>query len=226
MLHFQGEKFKQLFLIQFNTFFTIGNNLRFTKDHIDGVCKDLRYPEEFFVDLIFDNDKNIQSNNFEDQVVKWKNIISDFIVKGYKNNAKTPIYSSNDNSVETKIYPLIKEENYESNNENKNYANMTSKRDFDNNKNQIENSIYDHHKNKNEGNKEDIEKKINIGINNLDFGMDHDEEESHNITTNTLEKANEILQKFTKSNNDNIVSNEDEEEEDLDDYIKNLENKA
>lgn len=86
VLHFQEDRFKQLFILQFNTLFLNGNSLRFTKDQIDGVCKDLRYPEQFFIDLIFDSDKNIQSNNFEEDVIKWKNIISDFIVKGYKNN--------------------------------------------------------------------------------------------------------------------------------------------
>ena len=86
ILHQQkGGKFKQLFVIQFNTFFVNDNILRFTKDQIDGVCKDIRYPNDFFIDLIYDDKQNKNVSIYETEVAKWKNIISDFIMKSFKN---------------------------------------------------------------------------------------------------------------------------------------------
>ena len=43
--------------------------------------------------------------------------------------------------------------------------------------------------------------------------------------TNTLKQADEILLKFSQGKN-NKNTPEEEEDDDLDDYIKNLENKA
>ena len=219
MLHYQGEKFKQLFIIQFNTLFTKGNSLRFTKDQIDGVCKDLRYPAEFFLDIIFDNDKNIQSNNFEEDVIKWKNIISDFIVKGYKNNVITSNSADLSDMTLDKPVPLINEvpkENKEVKiNKNKLVDNLSRENEL-----KKEDKIIN-------GNRDDRSKKENLQENvNLDVYLEHEDEESHHDSTNTLEQANEILQKFNQGANEKNANNEEEEEEDLDDYIKNLENKA
>jgi len=83
VLHKQGSKFKQLFVIQFHTFFADSNMMRITKDQIDGVCKDIRYPEEFFMDLLFDEEKTTSVSIYEDDVAKWKNILSEFILKGF-----------------------------------------------------------------------------------------------------------------------------------------------
>ena len=83
------NKFKQLFVIQFHSFFVSGNSMRFTKDQIDGICKDIRYPNEFFIDIIFDEDKATTISTYEEDVAKWKNIISDFIMKSYKSNANS-----------------------------------------------------------------------------------------------------------------------------------------
>ncbi len=80
----KSGKFKQLFVIQFNSFFVKDNILRFTKDKIDGVCKDIRYPNEFFIDLIFDEQQNIDVSIYESDVTKWKSVMSDFIMKSFK----------------------------------------------------------------------------------------------------------------------------------------------
>jgi hypothetical protein len=80
----KAGKFKQLFVIQFNSFFVKDNVLRFTKDKIDGVCKDIRYPNEFFIDLIFDEMQNKNVSIYESEVTKWKSVMSDFIMKSFK----------------------------------------------------------------------------------------------------------------------------------------------
>lgn len=222
MLHYQGEKFKQLFIIQFNTLFSNGNSLRFTKDHIDGVCKDLRYPAEFFIDIIFDNDKNIQSNNFEEDVIKWKNIISDFIVKGDKNNAININSANKDDLAQNKQFTLINDIPIE--NENKNKGIKSNKAGYDQNcnKEKIKENKNDRENLINE-NKEKDEKQKNHQFEN---DLEHDEDEGHNDAINTLDKANEILQKFNQGKTDKNEANEEEEddEENLDDYIKNLQN--
>lgn len=213
--------------------FTNGNSLRFTKDQIDGVCKDLRYPSEFFIDIIFDNDKNIQSNNFEEDVVKWKNIISDFIVKGYKNNVIT---SNEPNSTATTVnnpVPLIIEPLKENkdiiNTSNVGKQNKESNSSIIGTDNSGKNAEKIYIEEKTNINKEEkIQSEYSEKQNHLDVDLEHEEEEGHHATTNTLEQANEILQKFNQGKNEANASNneEDEEEEDLDDYIKNLENKA
>lgn len=198
------------------------------------MCKDLRYPAEFFIDIIFDNDKNIQSNNFEEDVIKWKNIISDFIVKGYKSNLITsgspdasdaslnkPVTLLNDIAKENKINnsgnvdlivndKIMKKEseiNKAEKNIDKNYKSI--------------NDNFDYGKVKKRESADSKESK------NLENNFEHEEEEGNHVTTNTLEQANEILQKFNQGKNQkNEDNDEEEEEEDLDDYIKNLENKA
>ena len=75
-------------------------------------------------------------------------------------------------------------------------------------------------------NSEKKESKNNEKIeNNLedDFENDQEEEEIH-TGTNTLEQANEILLKFNQRKTDKNSHEEEEDDEDLDDYIKNLEN--
>ena len=84
VLHHQGNKFRQLFLIQFHTFFIHESGIRFTRDQIDGICKDIRYPNEFFIDLLFDDNQNKDIPMYEDDVARWKNIISDFIIRSYR----------------------------------------------------------------------------------------------------------------------------------------------
>ena len=78
----------------------------------------------------------------------------------------------------------------------------------------------------NDDNKLRNEKPENFKISS-EFDVEQEEDDNHHSNSNTLEHAKEILQKFKKGNNIKIFENdEDEEDEDLDDYIKNLENKA
>ena len=60
--------------------------MRFTKDQIDGICKDIRYPNDFFLDLIFDEDQSSNVSAYEEDVSKWKNVLSDFLMKSFKSN--------------------------------------------------------------------------------------------------------------------------------------------
>ena len=86
LLH-KGEKsFKQLFIIQFNTFYYGDNHLKFSRDQIDSVWKDIRYPNEFVIDLFFDNSKDEILSSYDENCIKWKSLLSDFIIKGFTTN--------------------------------------------------------------------------------------------------------------------------------------------
>ena len=86
LLH-KGEKsFKQLFIIQFNTFFYGDNEIKFSRDQIDSVWKDIRYPNEFVIDLFFDNSKDEILSSYDENCIKWKSLLSDFIIKGFTTN--------------------------------------------------------------------------------------------------------------------------------------------
>lgn len=186
ILHYseRDNKFKQLFVIQFHSFFVSGNSMRFTKDQIDGICKDIRYPSEFFIDLIFDEDKATNISTYEEDVAKWKNIISDFIMKSYRSTSNNSNINITTNDVTTT---------------------------------QI---VSDY--------KEDT-KKGKVAEINEHIDNDDKEEDMHN-KPNTFNKAQEILNKFSKENKDVKKDNDEEEEDDDDDdienYLKDLENKS
>jgi hypothetical protein len=162
--------------------------MRFTKDQIDGICKDIRYPQEFFIDLIFDDVQNVNISVYEEDVSKWKNIISDFILKSYKYVQTNPNKLEDEEDITTTLAESIR----------------SPKKTI----------IKDH------------EKKDNFKELNLE-----DEKENHedDITTkpNTINKAQEILQKFNKEKDKAVLKKdeEDEDEEDIENYLKNLENK-
>jgi len=182
MLHYNQEenKFKQLFVIQFHSLFVSGNSTRFTKDQIDGICKDIRYPNEFFIDIIFDEDKATTISTYEEDVAKWKNIISDFIMKSYKSNPN-PVTAVNTSNVSHKI--------------NEDKLEVTTA-----------------------VNSEDIEHKEN-----------EEKEEDVTIKHNTLNKAQEILNKFKESKEtqqDDEEEEEDNDDDDIENYLKSLESKT
>ena len=80
VLHYQDNKFKQLFLIQFNSLFADMTSLsRFNKEEIDGVCKDIRYPNEFYLDVFYDENKCQEISVYEEYVASWKSSLSKFI---------------------------------------------------------------------------------------------------------------------------------------------------
>lgn len=84
VLHKGDNKFKQLFSIQFHSLFITDDAIRFTRAQIDGACKDIRYPEEFFIDLLFDQTKDVCLSQYDEESIKWKNLISEFVLKSYK----------------------------------------------------------------------------------------------------------------------------------------------
>jgi hypothetical protein len=140
--------------------------MRFNKDKIDGVCKDIRYPDEFFIDLIFDEEMNKSISNYESDVSKWKSIISDFVLKSFKSTVTTDEsgHTSNDAQVE------------------------------------------------------EVTNKAKISISSASSS---EVEEDITAKPNTLNKAEEILQKF--SSKEEIKA--EDEEEDMEDYLNSLENK-
>lgn len=176
ILHQQeNTKFKQLFSIQLHTFFIDTNNMKFTKDKIDGVCKDIRYPAEFFVDIQLDSHKTTDVSTYDMDMTKWKLNISDFLMKSSK-------YDNNIKDEE------IKEE--------------------------TENIDYD----EKEPSTIDTEK----------------EEEPHTITNLNIStkssKAKESINSYNKDknriSNSKRLDETDEDEDDIENYLKNLENKT
>ena len=85
VLHKSEKCFKLLFIIQFNTFF-INNiySMKFSRDQIDSIHTDIRYPNDFFVDLHFDNDKEEKLSAFDEYSIYWKSLISELISKSLK----------------------------------------------------------------------------------------------------------------------------------------------
>jgi hypothetical protein len=171
LLHFNEEenKFKQLFLIQFNSFFTNENGIRFTKDQIDGIGKDIRYPDELYIDILFDDQKSNKLSDYEDIVTKWKNIISDFILRGYVSNKN-----------ETTEEPQKEAEEIT---------------------------------------------KVELEQSGRQQEPLYEKEEDFTSKPNTENKADEILQKFSGKKKIEINEEYEEEDEDIENYLKNLENK-
>ena len=200
------NKFKQLFVIQFHTFFITDNGVRFTKDKIDGISKDIRYPNEFFIDLIFDENKSQSINTFHEDVSKWKNIISDFILKGYKNvksdNKEIINVLSKENQSTNQVFRNVNDEKI-----NNKETYVLENKEILSSKSVSSEDFHDYHDVEKEGDLGDIRSK-----------------------PNTINKAQELLQKFSMSADSKTSKkdhNEDEEDdEDIENYLKNLENKT
>ena len=185
----KGEKsFRQLFIIQFNTFFYEKNEIKFIREDIDSIYKDIRYPKEFFVNCIIDNSKNETLSSYDEENIKWKKIFGNLILKGYH-----------------------KENNHVQNNNIKN-----------NNIEKIEKKDEDK-----DGNDEDEEniKKNNINKkNNIDLLID--DRIDNNNNNNTVEQVQDLLKKIGDQSlkvNENLE--EDDVDEDVENYLKSLENK-
>ena len=85
VLHKSKKCFKLLFTIQFNTFFIKTTySIKFSRDQIDSINDDIRYPTDFFVDLHFDNDKQEILSSFDEYSIYWKSLLSEFISKSLK----------------------------------------------------------------------------------------------------------------------------------------------
>ena len=201
VLH-KGEKsFKLLFLIQFNSFFMTSNySIKFSRDQIDSIHNDIRYPTDFFVDLFFDNEKEEKLSPFDEYSILWKTMLSEFISKSLKESMP-----SNGGEKETK-----------DNNDNNNNESVTKV-----GKNE-DNGLY---------NEDDIN--INIGeeINKTkDKGNNSNNKDDEILeignTNNTLAQVNNLLKQIEGKNNINYKFEDDEqEEEDIEKYLKSLENK-
>ena len=201
VLH-KGEKsFKLLFLIQFNSFFMTSNySIKFSRDQIDSIHNDIRYPTDFFVDLFFDNEKEEKLSPFDEYSILWKTMLSEFISKSLKESM-----SNNDNPKETKEI-----------NDNKNNEGVTKV-----GKNE-DNDLY---------NVDNIN--INIGeeINKTkDKGNNSNNKDDEILeignTNNTLAQVNNLLKQIEGKNNISYKFEDDEqEEEDIEKYLKSLENK-
>ena len=85
VLHKGKKCYKLLFTIQFNTFFIPSlYSIKFSRDQIDSIYTDIRYPSDFFVDLHFDNEKEEKISSFDDYSIYWKSLLSEFISKSLK----------------------------------------------------------------------------------------------------------------------------------------------
>jgi hypothetical protein len=207
VLH-KGEKaFKLLFVIQFNSFFTTSNySIKFSRDQIDSIHKDIRYPTDFFVDLFFDNEKEEKLSPFDEYSILWKTMLSEFISKSLKDTS-----TNNESQKEAKAIS--------SNVENNNNKEETKE-------NQIEPDNYLNNKNDNDididiDNNEEISKGKEKDISNKD-------EEILEIgnTNNTLAQVNNLLKQIEGNNNSsNKYEDDEQDDEDIEKYLKSLENK-
>ena len=251
----KGEKsFRLLFTIQFNTFFISSNySIKFSKEQIDSIYQDIRYPNDFYVDLIFDSSKEEKLSPFDDYSIVWKTMLSEFIVKGLSK-------SKNNNNGNKK----------NENNENKNLDNNKEKKenkekDINNNiiKNNLKNNNIgdevENENNKENGKKINEEKKENIkeinneidikdiikdkkedkenknenendkkNIENKDINDDKDDDILNTMgnTNNTLNQVNDLLKQIEgESGNNNDKEEQEEDDEDIENYLKDLENK-
>ena len=231
----KGEKtFRLLFIIQFNTFF-INNNysVKFTKEQIDSINQDIRYPNNFCVELNFDGSKEEKLSPFDEYSITWKTMLSEFIVKGLSKSKE-----NNNNINQDKIIKKIENKNEikndNLNNINKDIINENKKTEIintnDKKENDDENIIIDTDIIKNDKEKKE-ENKNNI-IENKDDKIKKEikEEKDEDIlntignTNNTLNQVNDLLKKI-EGVNENEKEEENEDDEDIENYLKNLENK-
>ena len=75
-------------MVQFHTFFLQNGVIRFSKEEIDFVCSDVRYPDDFFVELVVDEERTENLNKFDSKVSGWKNLMSDFFIKSLEVKAE------------------------------------------------------------------------------------------------------------------------------------------
>ena len=244
----KGEKsFRLLFTIQFNTFFINSNySIKFSKEQIDSIYQDIRYPNDFYVDLIFDSSKEEKLSPFDDYSIIWKTMLSEFIVKGLsksnKNEKKIENNEKNINNKENKETKENKDKNINNDNNNKiennlndNINNNNEKKDKDNeNKINEENNINEINNknekdiidNKKENNENENENKKDEEHKDINDDKDDDILNTMGNTNNTLNQVNDLLKQIEGEGGDNNDKEEQEEdEEDIENYLKNLENK-
>ena len=217
VLHKGSKNFKLLFTIQFNTFFLNSNySIKFSRDQIDSINNDIRYPNEFFLDLVFDHSKEEKLSPYDEYSIIWKTLVGDFISRCLKNKNKNE-------KLET--------------NEKKDKDNSNKEENLNNNKDTDKKEIpkEEENKNKENNNKEEekkSEKKEEVKKEEKkDEEKEEDKEEdilgSIGNTNNTLNQVNDLLKKIEGEGGSNKEENneENDDEEDIENYLKNLENK-
>ena len=231
----KGEKtFRLLFIIQFNTFF-INNNysVKFTKEQIDSINQDIRYPNNFCVELNFDGSKEEKLSPFDEYSITWKTMLSEFIVKGLSKSKENNNNINQDKTIK-KIENKNEIKNDNLNNINKDIINENKKNEIintnDKKENDDENIIIDtdiikNDKEKKEENKNDIIENKDDKI-KKEIKEEKDEDILNTIgnTNNTLNQVNDLLKKI-EGVNENEKEEENEDDEDIENYLKNLENK-
>ncbi len=226
----KGEKtFRLLFIIQFNTFFISNNfSIKFDKEHIDSINQDIRYPNNFCLELNFDGSKEEKLSPFDEYSITWKTMLSEFIVKGLQKNKE----NSNVINKEKKAENKIENKNENININNKEIINENKKEEInkENKKeNDEENIVIDTEIKKDKEKKEEnaegiVEKKEEIIKKEIKEDKDEDILNTIGNTNNTLNQVNDLLKKI-EGNNDNEKEEENEDDEDIENYLKNLENK-
>ena len=203
----KGEKsFRLLFIIQFNTFFIDSNySIKFSKSQIDSINQDIRYPNNFCLDLVFDVSKEEKLSPFDEYSIAWKTMLSEFIVKGL-NKTKGQDNNNNIYNQEENKETEIKE-----NKDNIKEDNINIDIDINIKEEKVEKE------NENKDDKKVIKKEIK---------EEKDEDILNTIgnSNNTLNQVNDLLKKI-EGTNINEKEEENEDDEDIENYLKNLENK-
>ena len=216
-------------IIQFNTFFISNNfSIKFDKEHIDSINQDIRYPNNFCLELNFDGSKEEKLSPFDEYSITWKTMLSEFIVKGLSKNKENNNIINQEKKAENKIEN--KNENININNKEMINENKKEEINKENKKeNDEENIVIDTEIKKDKEKKEEnaegiVEKKEEII--KKEIKEDKDEYILNTIgnTNNTLNQVNDLLKKI-EGNNDNEKEEENEDDEDIENYLKNLENK-
>jgi len=226
----KGEKtFRLLFIIQFNTFFISNNfSIKFDKEHIDSINQDIRYPNNFCLELNFDGSKEEKLSPFDEYSITWKTMLSEFIVKGLSKNKENNNIINQEKKAENKIEN--KNENININNKEMINENKKEEINKENKKeNDEENIVIDTEIKKDKEKKEEnaegvVEKKDDIIKKEIKDDKDEDILNTIGNTNNTLNQVNDLLKKI-EGNNDNEKEEENEDDEDIENYLKNLENK-
>ena len=203
----KGEKsFRLLFIIQFNTFFIDSNySIKFSKSQIDSINQDIRYPNNFCLDLVFDVSKEEKLSPFDEYSIAWKTMLSEFIVKGL-NKTKGQDNNNNINNQEENKETEIKE-----NKDNIKEDNINIDIDINIKEEKVEKE------NENKDDKKVIKKEIKEE-------KDADILNTIGNSNNTLNQVNDLLKKI-EGTNINEKEEENEDDEDIENYLKNLENK-
>ena len=226
----KGEKtFRLLFIIQFNTFFISNNfSIKFDKEHIDSINQDIRYPNNFCLELNFDGSKEEKLSPFDEYSITWKTMLSEFIVKGLSKNKENNNIINQEKKAENKIEN--KNENININNKEMINENKKEEINKENKKeNDEENIVIDTEIKKDKEKKEEnaegiVEKEEEIIKKEIKEDKDEDILNTIGNTNNTLNQVNDLLKKI-EGNNDNEKEEENEDDEDIENYLKNLENK-